>query len=91
VCFDESSNAYQLTEKGKTFLRSFEDYSRSRNELDRQLLDVKSLMTRLERLCTLKDGGSKPVDPKTAKGSRRLSLSELWGVCSVISEVAEWA
>ena len=53
VCAGERSNIYQLTEKGKMFLKDFEDYSRSRSEVEHQLTDVKSLRTKLEGMCAL--------------------------------------
>lgn len=67
VCVGERSNVYKLTEKGKMFLKDFEDYSRSRNEVEHQLSDMKSLRTKLEGMCTLRSR-SKAVDPEDGEG-----------------------
>lgn len=62
VVVGESSNIYQLTEKGKMFLRDFEDYSRSRCEMKQHLSNMNSLESKLERMCTPKDS-CKDLDP----------------------------
>lgn len=67
VCVGERSNIYQLTEKGKMFLRDFEDYSRSRTEAEQRLSDMNSLKTKLETMCTLRSR-SKAVDPEDGDG-----------------------
>jgi len=61
VCVGERSNVYQLTEKGRTFLKNFEDYSRSRSEAEQLLTDVHSLKTKLEGMCVQKSG-SRNID-----------------------------
>jgi predicted transcriptional regulator len=69
VCMGERSNIYQLTEKGKMFLKDFEDYSRSRHEAEQQLTNMNSLKTKLERMCTRK-GSRKSSDSEADEGSR---------------------
>ncbi len=54
VCVGERSNIYQLTEKGRMFLKDFEDYSRSRSEAEQLLTDMHSLKTKLEGMCVQK-------------------------------------
>lgn len=54
VFFGENSNVYRLTEKGLTFLRNFEDYSKKRDEVERRMSDVRSLRERLDDMCVLK-------------------------------------
>ena len=51
VCIGERSNIYQLTEKGKLFLKDFADYSRDRNEAEQHLSHMNSLKTKLEGMC----------------------------------------
>jgi predicted transcriptional regulator len=62
VCVGERSNIYQLTERGRMFLKDFEDYSRSRTEAEQHLSNMKSLKMKLEGMCTLRSG-RKTVDP----------------------------
>lgn len=70
VCMGERSNIYQLTEKGKMFLKDFEDYSRSRSEAEQHLTDMNSLKTKLEKMCrqkgSRKDLGSEPEEENQA-------------------------
>jgi predicted transcriptional regulator len=66
VCAAEKANIYELTEKGKMFLKNYELYSRSRTEAEQQLSDVKSLKTKLEGMCTVR-GGRKAVDSEYGK------------------------
>jgi predicted transcriptional regulator len=47
----ESRNIYQLTEKGKMFLRDFEDYSRNRSEVEEHTTAMNGLRTKLEGMC----------------------------------------
>jgi predicted transcriptional regulator len=54
VCVGDRANIYQLTEKGKMFLRDFESYSRSRTEAEQQLTNMNSLKTKLEGMCVQK-------------------------------------
>ena len=63
VCVGERSNIYQLTEKGKMFLKDFEDYSRSRNEAEQHLTNTNSLKAKLEGMCKEKSA-RKGLSPK---------------------------
>jgi predicted transcriptional regulator len=54
VFFGENSNVYRLTEKGLTFLRNFEDYSKNRVEVERRMSDIRSSRERLNEMCALK-------------------------------------
>jgi len=68
VCMGERSNIYQLTEKGKLFLKDFEDYSRNRNEAEQHLTNMNSLKTKLEDMCVKKGSGKGcEVEPKEEK------------------------
>jgi predicted transcriptional regulator len=67
VCVGERSNIYQLTEKGRLFLRDFEDYSRSRTEVEQHLSDMNSLKTKLEGMCMLRSR-REAVDPEDGGG-----------------------
>ena len=62
VCAGERANIYQLTEKGKMFLKDYADYSRSRSELEQHLTDMKSLKMKLEGMC-MAGSGRGAVDP----------------------------
>jgi predicted transcriptional regulator len=55
VCVGEKSNIYQLTEKGKTFLEDFENYWRSRTEVEQNLTNMKSIKTKLEGMAMLRN------------------------------------
>jgi DNA-binding PadR family transcriptional regulator len=63
VCMGEKSNIYQLTEKGRLFLKDFEDYSRSRSEAEQHLSNMNGLRAKLEKMCTQKRAG-KDEDPE---------------------------
>jgi DNA-binding PadR family transcriptional regulator len=52
VCVGESRNIYQLTEKGKMFLKDFEDYTQSRSEVEQNLTTMNCLRLKLEGMCT---------------------------------------
>jgi predicted transcriptional regulator len=52
VCAGEKANIYQLTEKGKMFLRDFKDYSRNRAEAEQHTTAMNGLKTKLEGMCT---------------------------------------
>jgi predicted transcriptional regulator len=67
VCVGERSNIYQLTEKGKMFLKDFADYSRSRIEVEQRVSDMKGLKSKLEGMCTFKSG-SRVVNPEDGEG-----------------------
>lgn len=67
VCAGERSNIYQLTEKGKMFLKDFENYSLNRTEAEQHFTDMKSLKTKLEGMCTQK-GARRGVDPEDGEG-----------------------
>jgi predicted transcriptional regulator len=54
VCAGERTGLYQLTEKGKMFLKHFENYSKSRNEAEQNLTTMKTLKTKLENMCAIK-------------------------------------
>ena len=65
VCMGERSNIYQLTEKGKLFLKDFEDYSKNRNEAEQHLTNMNSLKTKLESMCLEKNSRKGlDVEPK---------------------------
>jgi DNA-binding PadR family transcriptional regulator len=51
VCVGERSNIYQLTEKGKMFLKDFEDYSRDRSKVEQHLSNMNGLRAKLEKMC----------------------------------------
>jgi predicted transcriptional regulator len=59
----ERSNVYWLTEKGKMFLKDFENYSLNRSEAEQHLTNMKSLKMKLEGICAL-GNGHKAVDPE---------------------------
>jgi predicted transcriptional regulator len=67
VCAGEKANIYRLTDKGKMFLRDYEDYSRSRTEVEQHLLTMKSLRIRLEEMFMLMSRG-KAVDSEDDEG-----------------------
>jgi predicted transcriptional regulator len=54
VCAVERANIYQLTEKGKMFLRDFKDYSLNRAEAEQHTTAMNGLKTKLEGMCTQK-------------------------------------
>ena len=54
VCAGERANIYQLTEKGKMFLRDFKDYSVNRAEVAEHMTAMNGLKTKLEGMCTPK-------------------------------------
>jgi len=54
VCAGERSNIYQLTEKGKMFLRDFKDYSLNRAQVVEHMTAMNGLRTKLEGMCTPK-------------------------------------
>jgi predicted transcriptional regulator len=54
VCAGERTRLYQLTEKGRMFLKHFASYSKSRNAVEQNLSNMKNMKTRLERMCTVK-------------------------------------
>ena len=56
VCAGEKANIYQLTEKGKMFLRDFKDYSQNRAEVFEHMTAMNGLKTKLEGMCTPKAG-----------------------------------
>lgn len=55
VCAGEKTGLYQLTEKGKMFLKHFENYSKSRNAVEQNLSNMKTLKTKLENMCIAKE------------------------------------
>jgi predicted transcriptional regulator len=55
VCAGKKANLYQLTEKGKMFLKDYEDYSRTRTEVEQHMTAMNGLKTKLEGMCTQKD------------------------------------
>jgi predicted transcriptional regulator len=54
VCVGERTRLYQLTEKGRMFLKHFEGYSKSRNVVEQNLSNMKNMKTKLEHMCTAK-------------------------------------
>jgi predicted transcriptional regulator len=54
VCAGERANIYQLTEKGKMFLRDFKYYSLNRAEVEEHMTAMNGLRTKLEGMCTHK-------------------------------------
>jgi predicted transcriptional regulator len=61
VCAGERANIYQLTEKGKMFLKDFKDYSVNRAEVVEHMTAMNGLRVKLEGMCT----------PKAARKSLR--------------------
>jgi predicted transcriptional regulator len=58
VCAGEKTGLYQLTEKGKMFLKHFENYSKSRNVAEQNLSNMKTLKAKLEKMCVAKASSS---------------------------------
>lgn len=54
VCVGERAGLYQVTTKGRMFLKHFESYSRSRNAVEQNLNNLKNMKTKLERMCAAK-------------------------------------
>jgi len=54
VCAGETANIYQLTEKGKMFLKDFEDYSLNRDEVMEHMTAMNGLRNKLEGMCAPK-------------------------------------
>ena len=66
VCAGERANIYQLTEKGKMFLKDFKDYSLNRAEVVEHMMAMNGLRTKLEGMCTQK-AGRKGLSPNLGK------------------------
>jgi predicted transcriptional regulator len=67
VCAGERANIYQLTEKGKIFLRDFKDYSLNRAEVVEHMTAMDGLKHKLEGMCTpkaVRKGSSLDSDKK---------------------------
>jgi len=67
VCVGEKTNIYRLTEKGEAFLRYFEDYTRSRVEIDMHLNHMKDQRAMLEKMCKFGKIGSSAVSKGDTK------------------------
>ena len=50
VCFEENKHCYQLTEKGRKFLREYDDYHRTNRHVEKRLNEVANRRKFLEDL-----------------------------------------
>ena len=66
ICAGERANIYQLTEKGRMFLKDFKDYSANRAEVVEHTMAMNGLRIKLEGMCT----------PRAARRGLKFELGE---------------
>jgi predicted transcriptional regulator len=52
ICFDEKKRLYVLTDKGRSFLDAYQEYSKTNQHLEKGLNAVRTKKNALEKLCS---------------------------------------